>query len=349
MSSALSAASRMGRSTLKADAGPGLRWKRFTRLVGLILLAAALSVPVLNIVVDPFDVFQTGVLPAGSTLNERVNKSRHVLGTSLRYDTMIFGSSLAGVIDPSLLPGSRSAYNFSFFSATPGDVLKILEMLEQAERLPAHIYIGLDPFMFMAPVPGAPQMRLPPASGGAAWWPFWRDYLFAASFSSLIAKVRDASRDVPRIAFDVPTGAYRMPWYDHEILRAPGEFARVNVQEWRIPLRPGWWHGPAERELDRLVRWTRDRSALKVTWFLQPLHRRLLDALGDERCVYFQTAFRGVGTDLIDLSRHPLGQDDSQWYEPKHFRPEAAHSWVPLLGQRVSVDKGTATSRVASP
>jgi hypothetical protein len=326
-----------------------LRWKRFTQFVGLLLLSAALSVPVLNVVVDPFDVFQTGILPSGSTLNERVNKSRHVLGSSRKYDSMIFGSSMAGVIDPAVLPGSRTSYNFSYFSATPGDVLKTLEMLERGDRLPAHIYIGLDPFMFMAPVPGAPQMRMPPAAGDTAWWPFWRDYLFAASFSSLIAKLKESSREVPRIAFELATGAYRMPWDDHKIRVDPLEFARVNVQGWRIPLRPGWWHGPAETDLTRLVRWTRERSGLKVTWFLEPLHRRLLHALGDERCVYVQKVFAAVGPALIDLSRHSIGNDDLQWYEPKHFRPEAAQIWVPVLGQRASIDAGIASTCSNSP
>lgn len=347
MAAPIPSASIPGRPTQVSDRVSRRSWKRFVRVVGLLLFVAAVAVPTLNVVVDPFEVFGTGFLRRGSTLNERVNKTRHVLAQPQKYDSMLFGSSMAGVIDPHLLVNSRASYNFSFFSATPGDVLRSLQMLERAYRLPSRIYIGLDPFMFMVPVPGAPQMRLPPAAGETAWWPFWRDYLFAPSFSSLAAKVRESSKEVPRIAFDISTGAYRMPWDDERIRMSPEEFARVNIREWRIPLRATWWHPPAEEDLARLVLWARERPGLSVTWFLEPLHRRLLDALGEDGHIYFKSVEALVGPCLIDLSRHPIGQDDSQWYEPKHFRPEAAEKVVAQLrSQRTALDRRVCSGSV---
>lgn len=315
-----------------------MHWSRFNRIVLSLCLAAAVTVPALNLTIDPYDVFGTGLLGPASTTNERVAKARFVVAQPNAFDTMIMGSSIAGVIDPRLLAAGGTAYNFSFFSATPGDILKTLQMLERARHLPRRLYVALDPIMFTRPVPGAPQMRLPPEASGERAWTFWRDYLFAGSTSALIAKVSERLADVRGVVFDLQSGAYSLPGHEREAVRDPAAYARRRVDGSSVPLAPGWWHRPAEDDLVRLVAWLRARPWIDVVWFLQPLHHRLHAALGADGPTYLQRTRAVVGSALRDLSTHPIGSDSTLWWDLKHYRPAAAPLLVAALRQTPSPD-----------
>jgi len=297
--------------------------------VSALLVVCGCLVPVLNVAIDPYEVFRTEIVAPGSRINERVLKSSLILRAP-RFDTVVFGSSMAGVMDPRWL-GVDSAFNFSFFSANPADILKALQMLERADRLPHRIYIGLDPIMFMAPLTNVPQLQSPPELNRGPRWPFWRDYLFAASATSIVAKLREASGPLPRIEYDLKNGFYKMPLNEHLIEQSPVDFAAIHVEQASIPLGQDWWHAPAADDLRQLVHWLRGRPEMVATWYAQPLHPRLRAALGADAALYFHTIRDLIGPELVDFSLHPVGEDNSLWFDPRHFRPVAAR----FLAQRL--------------
>lgn len=305
----------------RSGVGRRVTWRRFRLWMVGGAIAGLLSVPVINAAVDPYDVFGHGLVRKSATANERVFKYRHLVRTE-KYETLLMGSSVVGVIDPRSL--SDRAYNASFFSATPADTLKMLQALDAAGRLPPRLVLGLDPFMFTEPKPGVGQMRLPPQASGESAWAFWRDYLFAASAGTVLGKLVELREAAPGVAFDDALGTYRLARFEVERQRDEQAYVQKRVRAAPIPRTEAWLYEPSLEDLDDLVRWLDDRASVEATYFLAPVHRRMRDALGPGLATLKDRTASIVGERLIDLSEAPISEDDRAWYETKHMTPSAA-------------------------
>jgi hypothetical protein len=295
-------------------------WTSFNRwCLGAVITAAAF-VPLVNVVVDPYDVFGTGLVRMASTANERVFKTRHLLD-SPPYDVLLMGSSVTGVIDTRVL--ATRAYNASFFSATPGDILAILKALDRHGRLPKTLLIGLDPFMFTVPRPKAGQMRMPPEAGQATRWQFWRDYVFAGSAGAIAGKLIEARQTHPGVAFDQRYGHYRLARLDAERSIDAQSFAVKQVLMAEIPITASWWHAPAAEDLTKLRDWLAERPSIRVIAFVAPMRDSMRIALGEGGDAFFEAIRRTFAGGAVDLSLHAITANPLAWYENKHFTPEA--------------------------
>ncbi len=298
-----------------------VRWKRFNTMAVALIVIAALMPPVLNVVVDPYEVFGSKLVRISSTANERVLKARYLLSRHTAYDALVMGSSVTGVI-PATALGDR-AYNASFFSATPSDVRLMMQMLHTHGRLPRRIYIGLDPFMFTAPKTKAPQLKLPTAASGESRWSFWRDYLFAASGGAIVGKLIESAQDQPGVAFNESDGSYRLARFDLERKDNMQSYIRRRVTSAGIPSSNRWWHEAATHDLRQLVEWTDGVDGLDVVWFIPPINERARRSLGEGGERFFATIMSTVGSRVVDLSRAGVVNQDTDWYDTKHFIPQA--------------------------
>jgi hypothetical protein len=276
-----------------------------------------------NLVVYPYSVFGSRLLRDGPQLNERVVKFQHLSRQPGPVDVVLTGSSVMGVVPPDTVAPGRSSFNLSFFSATPAHIQQMLQALERIDRLPPVIVVGIDPFMLSAPNLKSAQMRLPPEVSGARPMAFWREFLLAGDPGASVGKVFDHFTGSPGVLFDRPTGAYRLAIYDASIERDHAahirkRFAGPAWKAQRPDLTPGF------NELQSLATWLRERRGVRTVWVLQPLHRLMREALGETTTAYRQRVLMIVGTDAIDLTDQPMTADDRLWYEPKHYRPEAA-------------------------
>lgn len=301
-----------------------MQWRQFNRwaLGGVIVAAAA--VPVCNVLIDPYEVFGTGLVRMASTANERVVKSHHLLAQE-RYEALLVGSSVTGVIDPRLF--GRGVYNASVFSATPGDILKMLQLLDRSGRLPERLYVGLDPFMFTAPRQRASQMRLPPAASKESAWTFWRDYLFAGH-SAVLGKVVEAAQRQPGVSYDLAAGNYRLARLDEMRAMDPWDYALKKVVDAKIPVTQAWWHEDAGRDLTTLTQWLSERPHVRVVYFICPMRDAMRLALGADGDTFFHTVRAATQDKVLDLSDHDVVNDTLAWYEQKHFTPQAAAAVV---------------------
>jgi hypothetical protein len=318
-------------------------WSHFNRTVLLLSLGAMLLLVGSNLVVDPYSVFGSPLFRDGPQLNERVVKFQHLSRQLRPVDVVLTGSSVMGVIPPDAVAPGRSSFNLSFFSATPAHIQQMLQALERIDRLPSVIVVGIDPFMLSAPNLRSAQMRLPPEASGARPLDFWREFLLAGDPGAAIGKVFDHFTGSPGVQFDRPTGAYRLAIYDASIehdhaAHIRKRFAGPAWKAQRPDLTPGFG------ELEALAAWLRERRGVRTVWVLQPLHRLMRIALGETTTTYRHRVLTIVGNDAIDLTDQPMTADDRLWYEPKHYRPEAAT----LIAAPISSAISPTTNRVAT-
>ncbi len=308
---------------------PCATYRRFNRTVIALAASAFALVATSNVVIDPYGVFGTSFLAYGAETNERVVKLRRLLRRGAPHDTLVFGSSVVGVVDPELLLPGHDAYNASFFAATPGHVLSLLIALDRGSRLPRHVVLAMDPFMFTAPPSHAPQVRLPPGASGESAPQFWRAYLFASSAPSMLAKAADALAPEPGVRFDFERGVYRLPWLDRLIEHDPAAYVRARLTSWpaAVPADAGGDRS-AWAELQDLAQWVENRQDLLVTWVIPPVHRRTAHAM-ENTIANLRYALSGVSRGVvIDLSRHAVTSHDHHWYDHKHFRPASVARFV---------------------
>ncbi|MCS6760466.1 MAG: hypothetical protein MO852_17195, partial [Candidatus Devosia euplotis] len=147
---------------------------------------------------------------------------------------------------------------------------------------------------------------------------YWLDYLLAPSFIATLDKL--AARDSPDITFDWELGTYALVSKDREISSDHQQYIADTFGNWSPP--------QFDAELDS-VEWQALREWLillnadgvDVTVFLQPMHHqwraRMQPLMPSLRPLLDQVS------GLIDLSG--LGaDDDSLWYEQRHYRSELA-------------------------
>ncbi|KZX73957.1 hypothetical protein A3715_15620 [Oleiphilus sp. HI0009] len=92
---------------------------------------------------DPYSVFSDNDISKSIYTNERYKKQDAILAKE-NFETIIFGNSRYGVIDPA---NFNNAYNASYFSADVSDVKETIECIDKYNKLPKNVLLFIDPFM----------------------------------------------------------------------------------------------------------------------------------------------------------------------------------------------------------
>ena len=290
---------------------------------------AALALPVWNLLVDPFQVFQTPLLVAdGPTLNERFRKVEHLTGQPGKHDAFLIGTSAMGAVEPSLadarFPGRRF-YNLSMFAAQPGEILSALRALKAAGVPVKTVVYGLEPGPFHVGRAYGPATRAHYAASGASRWRFGFDCLFASSPAEGLRRIAEQFKAVPSIHYDIGgTGRYHLDAYEREIQADPERFIWENVRGAQPPPFAGGWIGRHFEDFGRLLDWLR-AEGIAHTVYLNPLHPALRGMYGEARLAEFGRKIREAGKldSLPDCGRILDGDFERMFYDLRHFRPAA--------------------------
>lgn len=124
--------------------------KTLIRKLIIILVAAALPLPLYNIVFDPYGVIRKDYRHLIICPNERFAKTYLVLNHPTKWDSFIFGSSVVSQIpvEPmNALTGHRY-YNMSYIAGAPHDHLRVLRLMIDRGVKISNLLIGLDVFSF---------------------------------------------------------------------------------------------------------------------------------------------------------------------------------------------------------
>ncbi len=179
--------------------------KARTYALSLAAIAAALflGVAAANVIIDPFAVFGTGLLPQSRNINDRYRSFSDYQAAPQMYDGLFFGSSRAGRIPREELTQRIDGVVFASFAVVGGSFVDYLPMLEfvlrdkraRGERLRA-VFLALDVDGFGGKpfTNSSNQFLLPPALSGESAARFWWKNLTSIQFNVWRAAIADARR-----------------------------------------------------------------------------------------------------------------------------------------------------------
>lgn len=121
--------------------------KKFSTIILCVLYACLASLALLNIVVDPYEIFRTPFLTRQTQVNDRYSKIESLSKNKGKYNSYILGSSRMAHTSPDILakylPGAKF-YNLATALATPYEHLLHLKYFIKNGYPVKNLYIGLD-------------------------------------------------------------------------------------------------------------------------------------------------------------------------------------------------------------
>ena len=316
---------------MKLDRSAGDKWRTWNRLV-LLVLTIACAIPVcVNVLVDPYDLFRVSPVGTGPSLNQRFHHIRHLQSSVGRFNVLLMGTSVMGLADPRVVdkevPGA-SAYNMSFFVASPTDMLRASEYLAMKGALPKRVVVGLDTFLFVRRDASLPkQFSLPAEVTGESKIAWWADAAYTTSITTAVSKLVESSLAVPPIVYDLDRGNYSLPRSDAAIRLNPTAHAE-GVLTPIAPVVPESLLVQSEFDaLRQLAEFFASRD-IQVLWIIEPNSVVIRNAYGEKNYRATMSRIRSqVSGDIVDLSDASGFQNDpAYWYDMKHPTAEAARS-----------------------
>jgi len=325
----------------------------------------AWSLPVWNVVVNPYQVFKAkysiGERYTASTTNERflkveyllneararspatpgaiaahINNGNEVGNPSARplLDAFIVGSSIMGLVAPGLVNRhfpARHFYNLAFLAAKPDEILASLQALKRGGVPVKTLVYGLEPIAFTDTKTYGPAYWLHPETGWQSRQRVIFDYLFAPSLSDGFSRLVTAIGGQPSVRYDIEgTGRYVLERYDREIKADHEAFVRrqfpVNAQP---VVAPPWIESRFE-DFRQLVQWLKEEK-VETRFYLNPLHPYVINAYGDNRLAEFKQKIINLTgeADIRDCTELLNNEAANRnFYDYKHFRPENTGSVI---------------------
>jgi hypothetical protein len=319
---------------------------------------AAWSLPVWNVVVNPYQIFKAqysiGERYTASTTNERFLKVKYLLNEAKArspetpgaiatrinsddsakpmdrspHDAFIVGSSIMGLVDPALVNRyfpDRHFYNLAFLAAKPDEILASLQALKRGGVPVKTVVYGLEPIAFTDTKTYGPAYWLHPETGWQSRQRVVFDYLFAPSLSDGFSRLITAIGDQPSVRYDIEgTGRYVLERYDREIKADHAAFMRRQFPVNAPPVVAPPWIESRFEAFRQLVQWLREEK-VETIFYLNPLHPYVANAYGESRLAEFKqkiinlTGEAGI-RDCTELLNNEA--DNRNFYDYKHFRPE---------------------------
>ena len=336
----------------------------FWKLALVAAVIAAWSLPIWNVVVNPYQIFKAkyaiGDRYSSSTTNERFLKVEYLIneakasspnsheaitgqinnesagkkggGNNLvaNHDAFIVGSSIMGLVDPALVNRyfpDRRFYNLAFLAAKPDEILATLQGLKRKGVMIKTVVYGLEPIAFTDIKSYGPAYGLHPETSGESRQRVLFDYLFASSLLDGFSRLITGISGKPSVRYDIEgTGRYYLERYDREIGQDHGAFIRKQFPADAKPVKAPPWIESRFENFRKLARWLKDEK-IEGRFYLNPLHPHVAEAYGVERLAEFKqkiTESSGV-EGVSDCTDLLQGNDVNQrFYDYKHFRPSEA-------------------------
>jgi hypothetical protein len=322
---------------------------------------AAWSLPVWNVVVNPYQIFKAkysiGDRYSSSTTNERFLKVEYLLkeaktkspntpdaiigqindespgkqNINANHDAFIVGSSIIGLVDPALLNRyfpDRHFYNLAFLAAKPDEILATLQGLKRKGLTIKTVVYGLEPIAFTDIKSYGPAYELHHETSGQSRQRILFDYLFASSLSDGFSRLVTGISGKPSVRYDIEgTGRYYLERYDREIEQDHGAFIRKQFPADAKPVKAPPWIDSRFEDFWKLAQWLKEEK-IESKFYLNPLHPYVAEAYGVKRLAEFKQKITELsGSESVSDCTELLQGDDvnQHFYDYKHFRPiEAA-------------------------
>lgn len=308
------------------------RWVKWW-IVSTLLLSFFLTVGV-NVLVDPFGVFGTKLLPYEFQINQKIVKTNYLRKHHKAYDSYLFGSSRVGTIDPKVfeayLPGT-SFYNMTLTNANLYDYEKNLEYFIAHNYTIKHLFIQLDiqHMNVFGPYLHDALMRPDPEVAGLRWYSTYRDFLFGFYPFNVRKKLYQNYLGHSRTLRPEKSGMWQRPDKEERITQLGCEkFVASN----RAFHQKNQRHIDAKdmnytlKALQHIVRLCKTHD-INLTLYTTPHNQHMMDMFILEDYNKFIDAVAAIAPVTVFSGYNSVTMNDCNYYEASHFRPHVA-KWI---------------------
>lgn len=318
-------------------------------LIGLLpvaLLAAA------NYLIDPFQIFQTGLLPDVGATEERYLKIEF-LKRNPGFDTFLLGGSRMGTTAPAdverILPGTH-VYNFFVSSGNQTDNLLNGSWLIRNQAQLKTLYVQVDWPESLGTSDFNPQYAPHPEVLGKSAAGFSAGYLFLMSYHAFDFKIQNNTGRRGEFKLPLESGHFYYPGRDALLRRDCGAYVRQS-ESLTAPVaeEPG---SAKQRalidaslgELKQLAGRARARG-VRLELFVTPHHHRFLDRINLADYEYFLGKLAGIAPYWNFGFYSDITLNDCNYYESSHY----VRSVAPRLFSAMAKGENTSFARRVGP
>ena len=306
-------------------------WNNWNTRLSVLLETLLLTVVGFNYFIDPYGVFETRWLTRDSyNVNERYLKVEHILHERSRYDSFILGDSAMDVFDSRTadrLSHGQHWYNLSFLGGNAGEALAVLRAIKQQGVSIREVIFGVDMIPYWENRGNASGfLRMHPAVTGESRVSFLVRSLFASSFLEGINRIENSIQPEPAVAYDInSTGRLMLLRYERELASDPEAFRRRQFRgDAKIQANDIVWIDQRFRELAELKAWLEEHR-IAAQFFIQPYHHETRAWVSPRSYQEFcDRILQILGTVPNFSVISEITDDDRNYYDPKHFRPEVS-------------------------
>jgi hypothetical protein len=285
-----------------------------------------------NVMLDPEQVFGTGLYSHKVNINERVRRLRQYQQQADGVDGLLFSSSRGNLLDPNLLEKGMGLSHFASASMSYGMVSDYVPLLEYVVRDKAtraiklkHVFLLLDIDFFGRPPWTNSNINsfLPPEISEESAARFWWRYLTAFQYRLWRDVIREDRRRKEQARAAAASGAVDAHGQINPAEAMEGVRSPLVQQEYRR----GWnaVRPDLDRQLallQRLVALCRENQ-IRLTVAISPLQAWNLDLNGRAEINELTQRLSRI-TPLFDFNAVPLIADkDEYWLDNSHFDQKA--------------------------
>ena len=294
-------------------------------ILPVVLLAAA------NYLIDPYQVFQTGLLPEVGQTEERYLKIEY-LKHNPRLDTFLLGGSRAGTANPAdiekVLAGAH-VYNFFVSSGNQSDNLMHGRwLLDHMPRVKV-IYVQVDWPESIGAIQGGYQYIHHPEVSGKSAAGFQIQYLMHFSYNAFEYKIQNNTNHRGDFKLPLESGQFYYPRRDALITRDCPAYVRQSPS-----LTDPVGEAPALPHQKMLIDESLDtlrqlvaaaaNKGVRIELYVTPHHHRFLDKINLDQYKYFLSKLATIAPFWNFGFYSDITLNDCNYYESSHYLREVA-------------------------
>jgi hypothetical protein len=304
------------------------KWKQFCIIVIFNFFTIISAIAAMNIIINPYGIFEKHIFNYGDTTNERYLKTKHVEKVN-RYDAWIMGTSRPGILDPRLIENKKNEriYNYSFFSAKPSEILTIIDFFSKTkEKIPERIYLGIEYFPFQDGYTGLGgyARSFPPDVSGKSEFNYMFMGVFAKSIGDSFSQVMNHYK-THNINFDIENGFYTLIKYNTLIKNNHEQYIKKTFSTESKEIDSLKWSLKEFKAL-RKIKELSEELNIELIIFKNPIHPKQKNLFSETKRQEWEDNIKALEfKSYIDFSkRDEIVNNNENWYDTRHYLPKIA-------------------------
>jgi AraC-like DNA-binding protein len=316
--------------------------KKYIKLTLLFASIIILANVLINIIIDPFGIFGTKILPKSYQPNERFIKIEYLKSNHNKYDSYIFGSSRVGVYQPSWVQEYIPSkwYNFTLSGANIEDYLLHLKYFikQKYEIKNLIIQIDLDSIAQYSHSSSDYLFKYHYDISGTNMLKYYQEYSMIFPIKNFSEKIKFNLHPDER-EYSIVTGAWKRVDKDRYIVKNPSLHNKLPIFSQNLKVVENI-NSKFDTIIDSLKEITQiaKNNNINLYIFTTPHHKSMTKSFSFHSIEQFYLAISKFTTFYSFSQINEITSNNLNYYEISHYRPMVAKLVLKSIFDNQSVD-----------